>query len=79
MLLEDTMTRRRHPPSSRPRCEFTGQIRYPTWDEAAMAATNAKIAAALRGHQHRREDHAEYCGQCFGFHVTTRRDRRRPA
>ena len=55
-----------------PRCSKT---RFATWDEAAMAVTNAKIRRALRGCKKRREQRVYYCQQCLAHHLTSSPER----
>lgn len=51
-----------------------GKVRYGSYDEAALVVVNAKIKRAFRGHHHQRrhEERAYYCGDCNGFHLTSR-------
>lgn len=52
------------------------KIRYNSYDEAALILVDCKIRRQLRGRQHRREESVYYCGECNGFHLTSRAARR---
>lgn len=50
-----------------------GKVRFASWDAAQLALVNAKIARALRRKPTKRgEQRAYYCGNCNGFHLTSR-------
>lgn len=48
------------------------KVRYASYDEAALVLVDCKIRAALKGKQHRREQWVYYCGECNGFHLTSK-------
>jgi hypothetical protein len=52
-----------------PGCD--GKHRFSSYDEAQLALVDAKIKRALGRSQKRREERSYYCGNCFGFHLTS--------
>lgn len=49
-----------------------GKVRYASADEAGLVLVNAKIARSLHGRLRRRELAVYYCGDCVGFHLTSK-------
>lgn len=52
-------------------CPIAGKVRFDTELDANMVLTNAKMLAALRHSNKRRENRYYPCNHCHGFHVTS--------
>jgi hypothetical protein len=61
------------PKANVPGC--TGKARFSSYDEAQLALVDAKIKRAFGRSQKCREERSYYCGNCFGFHLTSQPER----